>query len=196
MAQIAVFHSALGVRPGVSDAADRLRAAGHEVLVVDQFEGRTFDDYEEAGAFVEAIGFPELMGRASTAVEALPDGFLTVGFSNGAGMAEYVATVRAVGGVAMLSGALPPAMLGAEGWPAGVPAQIHYMLDDPGRPQDWIDTVANEVCAAGASIETFDYPGAGHLFTDASLPDEYDREAADLLWERVLSFCAEQRSSR
>ena len=26
-----------------------------------------------------------------------------------------------------------------------------------------------------------DYPGAGHLFTDASLPDEYDPSAAELL---------------
>ena len=195
MAEVALFHSVLGVRPGILDAAERLRAAGHEVLVVDQYDGRVFDNYDEADAFVEAIGFPELMGRAAAAVEALRDGFLAAGFSNGGGMAEYVATVRPVAGVLMLSGALPPAMLGAEGWPAGVPAQIHYTLDDPGRRQDWIDAVVEEVRAAGASVETFDYPGAGHLFTDASLPDEYDREAAELLWERVLSFCAAAGSS-
>jgi dienelactone hydrolase len=108
------------------------------VLVVDQYDGRVFDNYDEADAFVEAIGFPELMGRAAAAVEALRDGFLAAGFSNGGGMAEYVATVRPVAGVLMLSGALPPAMLGAEAWPAGVPAQIHYAVGDPGRPQEWI----------------------------------------------------------
>jgi len=47
MADIALFHSALGVRPGVLDAADRLRAEDHKVVVVDQYDGRVFDDYNE-----------------------------------------------------------------------------------------------------------------------------------------------------
>lgn len=191
MTQVALFHSVLGVRPGIHDAAERLRAAGHEVLVVDQYEGRVFDDYDEAGAFVEEVGFPELMRRAVAAVERLPNGFVSAGFSNGGGMAEYVATERAVGGVLMLSGALPLAMLGVEAWPRGVPAQIHYALDDALRNQEWIDAVAERVRAASASVELFDYEGRGHLFTDPSLPDEYDAAAAETLYERVLAFCAE-----
>ncbi len=191
MAQVALFHSVLGVLPGVLDAAERLRAAGHEVLVVDQYGGRVFDDYEEAGAYAEQIGYPELMRRAVAAVEGVPDGFVAAGFSNGGGMAEYVATVRAVGGVLMLSGALPLAMLGVEAWPEGVPAQIHYTLEDPLRNQEWIDAVAERVRAAPAAVEVFDYEGRGHLFTDSSRPAEYDAAAAALLWERVLDFCRE-----
>ena len=190
MTRIALFHSVLGVRPGVHDGAERLRAAGHEVLVVDQYDGRVFDDYEEAGAFSEEIGYPELMRRAIAAVEGEPDELVAVGFSNGGGMAEYVATARPVGGVVMLSGALPLAMLGVEAWPQGVPAQIHYALDDPLRNQEWIDAVAEQVRAV-ATLEVFDYEGGGHLFTDPSLPDEYDAPAATLLWERVLAFCEE-----
>ncbi len=190
MTQIVLFHSVLGVRPGILDAAERLRAAGHDVLVADQYDGCVFDNYDEAGAFAEDIGYGELMERAATAVETLDDRFVAAGFSNGGGMAEYVATVRPVTGVLMLSGALPLEMLGAEAWPAGVPAQIHYTADDPNRRQAWIDEVVESVRAASASVETFDYPGAGHLFTDASLPDEYDPDAAEQLWDRVLSFCA------
>lgn len=188
MTQIALFHASFGVRPGIEDAAERLRAAGHDVLVVDQYDGRVFDDYEEAGAFVESIGFPELMRRAAAAVEALPDGFVAVGFSNGGGMAEYVATQRQVAGVLMLSGALPVEMLGAEAWPAGVPAQIHYTIGDSRRPQEWIDAVAASIRAAGAALEVFDYSGDGHLFTDPSLPGEYQPHEAAVLWERVLAF--------
>jgi dienelactone hydrolase len=98
MAEIALFHSALGVRPGITDAAERLRADGHDVLVVDQYEGRVFDDQAEAGWFVEELGFPELMRRAEAAVAGLADGFLVAGFSNGAGMAEHLATRRRCGG--------------------------------------------------------------------------------------------------
>jgi dienelactone hydrolase len=63
-------------------------------------------------------------------------------------------------------------------------------VDDPFREQDWVDAVVASVRAAGAPVEMFDYPGAGHLFTDPSLPEEYDAEAAELLWIRVLAFCA------
>lgn len=193
MTDIALFHSSFGVRRGVIDAADRLRTDGHRVLVVDQYDGRVFDDYDEADRFVDQIGFPELMRRAVQAVQELPDGFVAAGFSNGGGMAEYVATQRTCSGVLMLSGALPVQMLGAQAWPAAVPAQIHYTQRDPRRRQEWIDTVVNDVRAAGAQVEVFDYPGDGHLFTDPSLPAEYDEQAATLLWSRALRFCRSPR---
>ena len=193
MANIALFHSVLGVRPGVAVAADRFRAAGHDVLVVDQYEGRVFDDYDEAGEFAQEIGYPALMERAAEAVQGLSDGFIAAGFSNGGGMAEFVATVRPVRGVLMFSGALALDMIGVDAWPAGVPAQIHYTAEDPFRSQEGIDAVVAQVSAAGASVEVFDYPGKGHLFTDASLPAEYDEQAAELLWSRVLPFCATAR---
>lgn len=187
---VALFHSALGVGPGVIEAADRLRADGHDVVVVDQYDGRVFDDYQEAGEFAESMGYPTLMRLAEDAVSGLADGFIAAGFSNGGGMAEFVATRRSVRGVLMLSGALDLNMIGVEAWPSGVPAQIHYATDDPFRDQAGIDAVAAQVSSAGASIEIFDYPGSGHLFTDPSLPDEYDAHAAELLWSRVLTFCA------
>ena len=191
MADIALFHSVLGVRPGIDDAAERLEAAGHDVLIVDQYDGRVFDDYGKASEHAEAVGYPTLMERAADAVADLPDGFIAVGFSNGSGMAEYVATRRRVSGVLMLSGALPLEMMTVSAWPEGVPAQIHYALDGPFRRQDWIDAVAAAVRASGSPLELFDYPGSGHLFTDASLPDEYDAEAAEQMWARVLGFCGE-----
>lgn len=184
-----MFHSVLGVRRGVDDAADRLRAEGHDVVVVDQYGGRVFDDYDEAGEFARSIGFPALMGLAEDAVAGVPDGFIAAGFSNGAGMAEFVATRRSVRGVVLLSGALDLAVFGGKAWPTGVPAQIHYTTRDPFRDQAGIDAVAAQVSGAGASVETFDYPGAGHLFTDPSLLSEYDAHATELLWSRVLPFC-------
>jgi dienelactone hydrolase len=190
MARIALFHSVLGVRPGVLDAAARLRAAGHDVEVVDQYDGRAFDDYTTASAFAEGLGYAPLMEAALRSVEHLPDGFIAAGFSNGGGMSEYVACNRAVAGVLMLSGAAPLELLGLAAWPGGVAGQIHYTRDDPFRRQASIDSVAQAMRDAHAPLERFDYPGAGHLFTDASLPDEYDADSAELLWQRVLAFCS------
>jgi dienelactone hydrolase len=190
MSQIALFHSVLGVRPGVVDAAEKLRSEGHEVEVVDQYGGLVFDDYQKASTFAEGIGYPVLMERAVSAVAHLADGFIAAGFSNGGGMSEYVATRRHVAGVLMLSGVLSLEMLGVSAWPSGVTAQIHYTLDDPFRRQESIDTVADAIRSAGAPVEIFDYPGEGHLFTDASLPLEYDAASSELLWQRVFAFCA------
>lgn len=190
MAQIALFHSVLGIRHGVTDAASRLRADGHEVEVIDYYGAhQQFDDYGEASAFVAEVGFPELMRRGLAACESLDDGFIAIGFSNGGGMAEHVALHRPVGGVVMASGALPIAMLGATRWPEGVPAQIHYTTDDPFRDQAWIDAVASAV-RESASLDLYvDYPGSGHLFTDESLPSEYDADATARFWSRVRTFC-------
>jgi len=44
---IMLFHSTYGLRPAVRAAADRLRAAGHEVWTPDLFEGHTFETVEE-----------------------------------------------------------------------------------------------------------------------------------------------------
>ncbi len=189
MANIALFHSVLGMRPGMLDAAERLRSQGHDVVAVDQYEGRVFDDYTQADAFAQQVGFPELMARAAAAVQTLPEGFLCVGFSNGGGMAEYVATQRPVSGVVLCSGALPLQMIGVDAWPAGVAAQIHYTTGDPFRQEGWAESVAESATAAGAQVESFDYPGDGHLFTDASLPEEYDQDATELLWQRIYAFC-------
>jgi dienelactone hydrolase len=187
MAPVALFHSVLGVREGVTDAAARLRAAGHEVLVVDQYDGRVFDDYEAAGAHVEGIGFPALMARAVEAVRDLPDGFVAAGFSNGAGMAEFVATQRRCAGVLLVSGALPMAVLGAS-WPAGLPAQLHRAVGDPFRSAEWDRALADDVAAAGGVLEVVEHPGEGHLFTDPSLPAEYDAESTERLWREALAF--------
>lgn len=192
MAHVALIHSVLGIRPGILDAADRLRADGHEVLVPDLFEGRVFDTYEPALAYAEEeVGHAVLHRRAQDAVEGLPDGFVSIGFSLGAMIATRLVTVRPVSGVVMLAGAIAVSWFGDDvRWPEGVPAQTHATLDDPWRDDADIVAARTDVEAGGGMFEVFDYPGKGHLFTDPSLPEEYDAESTELLWSRVLPFVA------
>jgi dienelactone hydrolase len=194
MSTVALFHSVLGVRPGIEHAAGLLRSHGHDVRVVDQYDGRVFDDYEPASAYAEEVGFPALMAKALELTQDLPPGFVSAGFSNGGGMAEYVAASRRdVAGVVMISGALDPAQIGIA-WPSRVPAQVHSTVDDPRRVQGWIDAVVAAVEGAGAAAEVFDYPGSGHLFADPSKADEYQPDEAELMWSRVTEFLARTSS--
>lgn len=187
MATIAMFHSVLGVRAGIVDAAEQLGSHGHTVHVVDQYAGRVFDDYDEASEFMQGLGFPHLMQLALEATGGLPDGFVPMGFSNGAGMAEYVAGNRPdVSGVVMLAGAIDPRHLEIS-WPRGVAGQVHTTVDDPWRDEG-IDGVVAAAEAVGAHIEVYDYPGKGHLFADPSKTDEFQPAEAELMWSRVLEF--------
>jgi dienelactone hydrolase len=189
MTHVALFHSVLGVRPGVLDARDRLTAAGHDVTVIDQYDGRVFDAYDDGFAYLKEIGGPQvLQQRALDAVVDLPDGFATLGFSNGAVAAAMVATRRSVSRVVLVSGPIPMEMLGADVWPAATPIQAHAMTADPFDDRETLERFAADLRAAGAELDMFWYEGKGHLFTDPSLPAEYDATAAELLWGRALRF--------
>lgn len=190
MATVVIFHSVLGMREGVHDAVARLRAEGHEVLAPDLYEGRVFDEYEPAMLFSQELG-DELATRVLGSVADLPDGFVVGGFSQGSAHAVYVATRRRVSGVLQFAGFNPVEWFGLKSvWPAGVDTQVHQTLGDPWREDEFLEQATGDVTSAGGRVELFDYPGTGHLFTDPSLPDEYDAEATELLWSRVLQFVA------
>ena len=66
MSDIVLFHSVLGLRAGVLDAADRLRAAGHTVHTPDYYDGRTYDEYPPAFEFLDEIGgIPDVIARCT-----------------------------------------------------------------------------------------------------------------------------------
>lgn len=190
MAEIVLFHSVLGPRPGVALAAERLRGAGHRVHTPDLYGGDgVFDDYGVAAAYLEHIGYPELLARAARAVERLSPDLVYAGFSNGGAVAEFLAATRSGARAALLlHAALPLSRLGVEAWPGGVPVQMHYSKLDPYRNQDAIDSLARSVRETETRFEFYEYPGGGHLFTDPSLPEEYDAASAELLWTRVDEF--------
>ncbi|MGW0732124.1 dienelactone hydrolase family protein [Streptomyces sp. NPDC002851] len=190
MTEIVLFHSVLGLRPGVTDAAERLRSAGHLVHTPDLYDGKVFDDYTTALEWVESIGgIPELISRTQAAVAELPEAVVYAGFSNGGASAELLAATRpGARGAVLLHAALPLAAFGASAWPEDVPVQVHYAADDPFREQELIDAFAASVRDSGASYEFFEYPVSGHLITDPSLPEEYHQESAEMLFARVLEF--------
>ncbi len=193
MAEVVVFHSVLGLRPGVIAAADRLRAAGHTIHTPDLFDGEVFDDLDDGQRKEEALGYQEIARRAKEAVAELPAGLVFAGFSLGAVHAELLAASKpgALGAV-LMHGAVPVESLseffGVDRWPEGVPVQVHYAALDP-----WVEAdeevvpLGDDVRGAGAAFEAHAYPCSGHLFADPALP-EYDRASSEAMWERVLAF--------
>lgn len=132
MAHIVVFHSALGLRPGVRQFAEHLRAAGHEVLTPDFYGGDTYDDYQEGSQKWSAVGHLTILQQAQDLSAPLTGNVIFAGFSNGAAVAEFLAGTHPQAQAALLMhGALPLSMLHLSGWPPAVRVQLHYSQGIP-----------------------------------------------------------------
>ncbi|MFE7465660.1 dienelactone hydrolase family protein [Streptomyces sp. NPDC057499] len=185
---IMLFHSMYGLRPAVHAAADRLRAAGHDVLLPDLFEGRTFDTSEEGLAFKEELGKEELLRRAVLAAAPYSDrGLVYAGFSFGASTAQTLALGDAKArGLLMFHGTSDI----AENVSVDeLPVQLHVADPDPFETHDWLNSWYLQMQRTGADVEIYRYPGAGHIFTDPELPD-FDQASAELAWKVALGFLA------
>ena len=189
MAEVVLFHHALGLTPGITAFADDLRGAGHSVHTPDIFEGRTFGTIEEGVGHAQEIGFGEVMERGVRAVEGLPSNVVYAGFSLGVVPAQKLAQTRpGASGALFFYSCLPVSEFG-DSWPAGLPVQVHGMDADPYFMDEGDVDAARALVAEAANGELFLYPGDQHYFADSTLPS-YRPEAAALLKERVLSFLA------
>ena len=186
MAEVLLFHHALGLTSGVLAFADALRQAGHTVHVPDLYAGRTFTDLDAGVGHAQHVGFDTIIGRGARAADALPNELVYAGFSLGVLPAQKIAQTRpGARGALLFSACVPPDTFGAP-WPRGVPVQIHGMNADEIFVGDG-DLDAARALVSSVDAELFLYPGAGHLFADTSL-SSYDVAAASLLTERVIHF--------
>jgi dienelactone hydrolase len=181
MAEVVVFHHALGLTEAIRRFGDTLRDGGHTVYLPDLFEGRTFTAIDDGLAYSEQLGGPMAMverGRAAVAGE--PSDVVYVGFSLGVLPAQSLAQTRpGARGAVLCYSAVPLGLWGnnwpAE-WPAGVPLQMHILDGD----EDF--EVTRSLTATVPGAELFVYEGGEHYFA------EHDPAAAALLEERVLAF--------
>jgi dienelactone hydrolase len=189
MADVVLFHHALGLTPGITAFADDLRRAGHTVHTPDLFEGRTFDTIEEGVAHAQEIGFGEVIERGTRAVDGLPAELVYGGFSLGEVVAQKLAQTReGARGALLFYSCVPVSEFGAS-WPEGVPVQVHGMDADPYFVGEGDIDAARALVEEAADGELFLYPGDQRYFADSTQPS-YDPGAAALLKQRVLDFLA------
>jgi dienelactone hydrolase len=187
VADIVLFHSVYGRRPAVLDAADRLRIAGHTVIVPDLYAGQLAATVDQGFALCDQIGWPVILGRARQALAGMPAETVLAGLSMGAAVAAALLSERPrTAGLLLLHNTGG----GAEGVRRGLRAQLHIAEPDLYQPAAEIAVWEQAMADAGAAVQVFRYLGAGHLFTDPGTPD-HDGPAAALAWQRSLSFLAD-----
>lgn len=186
MAEVLLFHHALGLTAGITAFADQLRAAGHTVHTPDLFEGRTFDSIEAGIGHAQEVGFGEVAERGVRAADELPAELVYAGFSLGVVPAQRLAQTRAgAKGALFYYSCIPTEEFGS--WPKGVPVQIHGGDTDPIFVDEGDIDAARALVAEADEAELFTYPTDQHYFADSTLPS-YDEKSAELLLDRTLAF--------
>ena len=193
---VIVVHENRGLNPHIEDVARRIALAGYFAVAPDFLSplGGTPADQDAARA---AIGKLDLSASVADAVELIAtlksldhnNGKVgAVGFCWGGAFVNRLAVAagdRLDAGVAYYGPAPDP----AEAAKVEAPLLLHYAgLDDrvnaSGRP--WAEALK----AAGIPVEAHFYEGVHHAFNNDTSAERFDNAAADLAWQRTLSFFA------
>lgn len=181
MAHVVLYHSALGLRPGVRWFADRLAEHGHTVETPDYYDGEVFDTLDAGLSKRDSIGYAESLRRAG-AVAVDEPAVVYAGFSLGCRLAQWSEQTRdnAIGCV-LLHDAQPVGRFGP--WPERLPVEIHAMCDDPWFERENALSIVDSAHDSSLNL----YRGDAHLFADPDLPS-HDPAATALVLDRVRVF--------
>ncbi len=196
-APVLVVHPWWGLNSTVKGVCDRLAAAGFLAFAVDLYHGKRATTIPEAEALRNALDFEEAeaeVARSAASLKGLAgetsQGVAVVGFSLGASFALKLATdePEAVRSVVVFYGTRP-----ADYAPSRAAFLGHFAERDEFETAEEVESLERALRQAGRTVRFHRYPGTKHWFFEPDRP-EFDDSAAELAWERTLTFLAETES--
>jgi len=191
---VLVLHAWWGLNNTIKAFCNRLTQAGFVVFAPDLYHGKIARTIPEAEAMVKTTdaGYPQTKVEMAQAVRFLDEqtgpadrGMAVIGFSMGAFYAldlsnedpEHIRSVVVYYGT------------GAEDFSNSRAAYLgHFAENDPYEPASSVDGLEEMLKSAGRPVTFYRYSGTGHWFAEPDRTDAYDRAAAELAWDRTLSF--------
>lgn len=195
---VLVLHAWWGLTEFIEKLCDRLAAAGYVALAPDLFgNGATAETIAEAEQLIEEENYEGILAIIGSAADFLRshsavvgDGIGVIGFSFGASYAMVAAcdiAPSAIDAVVLFYGNYPG--LEADYFAKSQAAFLgHFAESDPYEDVEAVEKTSNEIQKAGREAAFYFYPATGHWFFEDNKPDAYDAEAAELAWERTLTF--------
>lgn len=194
---VLMLHAWWGLTDYFKGLCDRLAAEGFVVLAPDLFGGQTADTIAGAEQLIETASDDNIVATVQSAVDFLrshpaADGkpIGVIGFSFGAAYALLAAThlkPKDVAAVVVFYGNYPD--LDAADYANASAAFLgHFAENDPYESLDDMQNTKAEMEKAGREATLHVYEGTGHWFFESNRPDAYAADAAQLAWERTLSF--------
>lgn len=194
---VMVIHENRGLNPHIEDVTRRVALEGFLAMAPDALSplGGTPADPDEGRALINKLDKPSTLSNYVAAVKYLKTHTMStgkvgvVGFCWGGAMANQLAV-----NAPDLDAAVPyygrqPATEDVSRIQA--PLLLHYGgLDE--RINEGIPAFEAALKKEGTEYQLYIYPGAQHAFNNDTNPDRYDREAAQLAWQRTIAFLSEK----
>jgi carboxymethylenebutenolidase len=192
---VLVLHAWWGLNDTLRAFCDRLAGEGFVAYAPDLYHGRLAVTIEEAEALssrLDEAGAWADIGAALKTLKALAapqtSGLAVVGFSLGAFFALGASGKHPadIGKVVVYYGA------GGGDFARSRASYLgHFAENDPYEPPENLAWLENELRQAGRPATFYTYPGTGHWFSEPDRTEAYHPAAAELAWERTLTFLRE-----
>jgi carboxymethylenebutenolidase len=184
-----------GVEDSIRGVCDRFAGEGFFALAPDLYRGKTADQPDEAQQLMMALSMDQAEKDMRGAVDYLAGqegyegkGVGSVGFCLGGGLSVWAASANPkVAATVSYYYVLP------HGKPdfskVRAPVLGHFGTADEFVPVEDAKALEAEMRDAGIDVRFEFYEGAGHaFFNDTNRLGTYDRDAAELSWQRTVEF--------
>jgi carboxymethylenebutenolidase len=196
---VVVIQEWWGLQDQIKGICDRFALAGYEALAPDLYAGTVvpYHDTEAAGREMNSLDFLDATDQTVRgAVLLLKKTGAKVGLTGfcmgGAVTILGACRIPEISAAVCFYG-LPPEAV-ARPADVKVPLQAHFANKDDWCTPQAVDKFEAELKAAGKSAQVYRYD-AEHAFVNEQR-DTHDQVAADLAWERALSFWATHLGGR
>lgn len=182
---VLILHSWWGLNPFIKKLADRLSDEGFTVLAPDLFSGQTPSDQASAEATLRDADPNHLASTTLSALGVLARqssvGIIGLGMGGSLGLWVSVRVPDLVHRVVSFYGTQNVDFAGSRS-----AYLIHLAENDPWVTTDDAAFMQATMGLEGLAVDLVAYPGTTHGFFEQG--DNYNAEAAELAWERTLSF--------
>ena len=186
---IVVIQEWWGVNDQIKDVANRLAAAGYRALVPDLYRGKVTVESQEAQHLMSGLNFGDAAGQdIRGAVQYLKKNSAMVGvtgFCMGGALTLLAAVNVPETDAAVTWYGFPPLEY-VDATKIKMPLMGHFAVDDAYFQISSVDELERKLEAAKVKFEFYRYK-AGHAFANET-GAAYNREAADLAWQRTMEF--------
>ena len=191
---VLVLHAWWGLNDTMKEVCRRLAASGFACFAPDLYHGKVADTIPDAETLARALDANHIQAKAGIADAASfvrersgqgDKGLAVIGFSLGAYYALDLAAAdpEHIRSVVLFYGT------GGGDFSSSRAAYLgHFADNDEYEPQANVDALEAALRRAGRGVSFHRYAGTGHWFFEPDRSQAYNRGAANLAWERTLTF--------
>ena len=189
---ILVLHPWWGLNDTIKHVCDQLADEGYIACAPDLYNGRIAVTIEEAEQLSSVLDEDQANADIAEALKVLDEQCSTekqkigvIGFSLGAYFALELSAnePERVAAVVLFYGTGPGDFSKAQ-----AAYQGHFAAVDEYEPDENVEWLENALQTSGNPVTFYRYEGVGHWFFEPDRTDAYNQSAAELAWERSISF--------